>query len=39
MKYGVKLNESGHFREFLDYMGLSERDFGWEDFRDWYDSL
>jgi hypothetical protein len=39
MRYGVRLDESSHFRDFLEYMGLAERDFGWEDFRDWYDAL
>jgi hypothetical protein len=27
------------FDEFLDFMGLDENDFPWDDFRDWYNEL
>lgn len=39
LRYGHKLQDTRDFTEFLDYMGMRERDFPWEDFREWYDNL
>lgn len=37
VRYGVKPQDSQSFQEFLDYFGMTERNFDWDDFRNWYD--
>lgn len=33
---GIRPQDTDSFQAFLDYMGLDQRDFPWEDFRQWF---
>lgn len=32
----IRPQDTDQFQNFLDFMGLSLRDFPWEDFRQWF---
>jgi hypothetical protein len=36
---GFAPEASLHFWDFLAYFGMSEEDFDWDEFREWYDSV
>jgi len=34
---GIQPELSDSWRDLLDYMGIHESDWNWEEFRDWYE--
>lgn len=39
VKYGSSPQSSQHMQDFLEYMGMTERDFPWDEFREWIQAV